>query len=204
MTIGNPLPAILSLLAGFIPGSVPFGYLAGRMRGIDIRRRGSGNIGFTNVYRTLGPWWAVPVLVFDVLKGIIPVALARPLGLVPALVGVGAVLGHVFTPWLGFNGGKGVATTIGVSALVCPRSLTAALGVYAVVLLLFGFISLSSLVFGAALPLLTALFYREPPLVVFAAAVAAVIIFRHRSNIARLVRGAEPRFGPWLRVFRHG
>jgi glycerol-3-phosphate acyltransferase PlsY len=192
-----------SLLAGIAFGSIPFGYLAGRLRRIDIRRHGSGNIGFTNVQRTIGWAWAVPVLLLDVTKGLAPTALARGFGLVPALVGIGAILGHVFCPWLGFNGGKGVATTIGVAAFLCPRSLLAGLGVYLVVLAATGFMSASSLALAVALPILTAVFYRNSvPLLVFAAGVAVVIIVRHVSNIRRLAAGTEPRLELWLRLFR--
>jgi glycerol-3-phosphate acyltransferase PlsY len=118
-------------------------------------------------------------------------------------VGIGAILGHVFCPWLGFNGGKGVATTIGVAAFLCPRSLLAGLGVYLVVLAATGFMSASSLALAVALPILTAVFYRNSvPLLVFAAGVAVVIIVRHVSNIRRLAAGTEPRLELWLRLFR--
>lgn len=100
----------LSLIVGAASGSIPFGYVAGRLNSIDIRMRGSGNIGFTNVQRTIGWTWRVPVLLLDVAKGLVPTAFARGLGLVPPLVGIGAILGHVFCPWLIFNGGEGVAT----------------------------------------------------------------------------------------------
>ena len=194
---------LLSLLVGFGFGSVPFGYLAGRVRGVDIRTRGSGNIGFTNVLRTIGPAWAVPVLALDVLKGLLPTAAASRIGLVPALAGAGAIIGHVFTPWLGFRGGKGVATTIGVAALLCWRALAAGLGVYAILLLSTGFVSLSSIVFGLALPILTRVLYpADLPLLVFAIVVTAIIVVRHVSNIRRLLKGAEPRLGIWLRLFR--
>ena len=135
------LAEISSLLVGAAFGSIPFGYIAGRLKRIDIRRHGSGNIGFTNVQRTMGWAWAVPVLLLDVAKGLVPTALARGFGLVPPLVGIGAVLGHVFSPWLGFKGGKGVATTIGVAALLCPRSLLVGLRVYLVALAATGIIS---------------------------------------------------------------
>jgi glycerol-3-phosphate acyltransferase PlsY len=107
----------------------------------------------------------------------------------------------VFCPWLRFNGGKGVATTIGVTAFLCPRSLLAGLGAYLLVLLVSGFISLSSLAFAILLPLLTALLYRaDPPLLSFTVGVALIILWRHRANIERLTRGDEPRL--WLRLFR--
>ena len=197
------LPGVWSLLAGAAFGSIPFGYIAGRLKGVDIRRHGSGNIGFTNVQRTIGWAWAVPVLLLDVAKGLVPTAIARGFGLVPPLVGIGAILGHVFCPWLGFKGGKGVATTIGVAAFLCPRSLLAGLGVYLVVLAATGFISASSLAFAATLPVLTALFYRDSNyLLVFAIGVALVITIRHVSNMRRLAAGTEPRLGLWLKLFR--
>jgi glycerol-3-phosphate acyltransferase PlsY len=197
------LPGVWSLLAGAAFGSIPFGYIAGRLRRIDIRRHGSGNIGFTNVQRTIGWAWAVPVLLLDVAKGLVPTAIARGFGLVPPLVGIGAILGHVFCPWLGFKGGKGVATTVGVAAFLCPRSLLAGLGIYLVVLAATGFISVSSLALAATLPVLTALFYRDSIyLLVFAIGVALVITIRHVSNIRRLAAGTEPRLGLWLKLFR--
>jgi len=197
------LPGVFSLLIGAALGSIPFGYIVGRLKGVDIRHHGSGNIGFTNVQRTIGWAWALPVLLLDIVKGLIPTAFAHVLGLVPALVGIGAILGHVFCPWLGFKGGKGVATTVGVAAFLCPRSLLAGLGVYVVVLAVTGFISVSSLTFAVALPALTAIFYRNGTLLLaFALGVALVIIVRHVSNIRRLAAGTEPRLGLWLKLFR--
>jgi glycerol-3-phosphate acyltransferase PlsY len=104
------LTGIWSLLAGAAFGSIPFGYFAGKLRRTDIRRHGSGNIGFTNVQRTIGWAWAIPVLLLDAAKGLVPTALSGGIGLVPPLVGIGAILGHVFCPWLGFSGGKGVSS----------------------------------------------------------------------------------------------
>lgn len=184
---------------------MPSGYIAGKLNGFDIRTRGSGNIGFTNVYRTLGPAWAVPVLIFDLAKGIIPVALAGRLGLVPALVGIGAVLGHVFTPWLGFRGGKGVATTLAVSALVCFRSFALSFGVYVLLLFIFGYVSVASIAFGVILCPLTAVLYpHNHALLAFSFAAGAIILIRHTGNLRRLINGTEPRFGLWLRLFRKG
>ena len=195
--------ALVSLLAGAAFGSIPFGYIAGRLNGIDIRRQGSGNIGSTNVQRTIGWRWAVPVLLLDIAKGLVPTAFARPLGLMPALVGLGAILGHVFCPWLGFKGGKGVATTVGVAAFLCPRGLLAGLGVYLAVLAATGFVSLSSLFFACALPVLTAVIYRHnAPLLAFTLGVAVVIVVRHWANVRRLAAGTEPRLGLWLRIFK--
>jgi acyl phosphate:glycerol-3-phosphate acyltransferase len=197
------LPGVWSLLVGAAFGSIPFGYLAGRLKRIDVRRHGSGNIGFTNVQRTIGWTWAVPVLLLDVAKGLVPTAIARGFGLVPPLVGIGAVLGHVFCPWLSFNGGKGVATTIGVAAFLCPRSLFVGLGIYVAVLAATGFISVSSLALAVALPILTTMFYRNSNLLLlFTAGAAIIIMVRHVSNIRRLVAGTEPRLGLWVKLFR--
>ena len=133
----------------------------------------------------------------------IPVALATRIGLIPTMVGLGAALGHVFTPWLGFRGGKGVATTVGVAALLCPRSLLISLGLYLLVLLATGFISVSAIALALALPPLTFAFYgRNLPLLLFAAVMALVIIARHYSNMVRLARGTEPRLSLWLKAFK--
>lgn len=196
------LVVVSSLLIGAAFGSIPFGHIAGRLRGIDIRQHGSGNIGFTNVQRTIGWAWAAPVLLLDVAKGLLPTAFARDVGLIPVLVGFGAVLGHVFCPWLRFKGGKGVATAIGVTAFLCPRSLLAGLGVYLIVLLASGFISLSSLALAVTLPPLTVLMYRlDASLLAFTLGVSAVVLIRHWSNIRRLAKGTEPRFGLWRKLF---
>jgi glycerol-3-phosphate acyltransferase PlsY len=195
--------AVLSLLAGAACGSIPFGYIAGRLKGIDIRRHGSGNIGFTNVQRTIGWGWAIPILLLDIAKGFVPTALAQSVGLTPALVGLGAILGHVFCPWLGFKGGKGVATTVGVAAFLCPKGLLAGLGIYLAVLAVTGFVSLSSLFFACALPILTALIYRHnAPLLAFTLGVTVVIMVRHWTNVRRLAAGTEPKLGLWLKLFR--
>ncbi len=194
---------IISPLFGFACGSIPFGHLAGIINKIDIRKKGSGNIGFTNVARTIGLIWAIPVLILDIAKGMVPVAFARHLNLSSALVGLGAITGHIFTPWLKFQGGKGVATTIGVTALLCPKSLFAGIAIYLIVLLISGFISLSSLVFALTLPILTWLFYpNNLALLVFTAGAGIIIIIRHIANIRRLLNKTEPRFGLWLKIFR--
>ena len=196
------LVGIWSILVGVTFGSIPFGFIAGKLKNIDIRQHGSGNIGFTNVQRTIGWAWAVPVLLLDAAKGLVPTALSGGLGLVPPLVGIGAILGHVFCPWLRFNGGKGVATTIGVTAFLCPRSLFVAFGIFVLVVLVTGFISASSLTMAVTLPLLTALLYRgNTTLLVFSLGVAVVIVVRHVTNIRRLAAGTEPRLGLWLKIF---
>lgn len=192
-----------SLLVGLLAGSLPTGYIAGRLRHLDIRRHGSRNIGFTNVFRVIGAAWAIPVLVIDILKGALPVLLAPRLGLTPMIAGLGAVLGHVYTPWLGFRGGKGVATTIGVCAAVSPLTAIISLGVYALVLLATGYISAGSVVFAVAIIPLTAVLHQgDLARLLHSLVIGTIVIQRHTANIGRLVRGEEPRFGPWLRLFR--
>ncbi|MEO0071748.1 MAG: glycerol-3-phosphate 1-O-acyltransferase PlsY [candidate division WOR-3 bacterium] len=199
----NVAQIILSLLFGFLPGSIPFGYIAGLFNKVDIRKKGSGNIGFSNVLRTLGWRWALPVFILDISKGVIPVIFARQLELIPALVGFGAITGHIFTPWLKFQGGKGVATLIGVSALLCPRSLVVALVAFLIVLFLFGFISLSSISLALTLPIFTRFLYPDNRLIfLFTFFTGLIVILRHIPNIRRLTKRAEPKFELWRKIFQ--
>ncbi|MGQ9678057.1 MAG: glycerol-3-phosphate 1-O-acyltransferase PlsY [bacterium] len=194
---------LLSIIWGFLPGSIPFGFLTGKLAGVDVREKGSGNIGFTNIQRTIGIGWAIPVLFFDIAKGLLPTVFASELGLTPVLVGLSAIAGHIFTPWLGFKGGKGVATTIGVTAYLCPRSLLICLLLFLLILLVFGYVSLASLSFAFSLPLVTQLCYpKNLSLFLFALAIGAIIFIRHLSNIRRLIKSTEPKFGLWLRLFK--
>lgn len=196
-------PVILAVLA-YLIGSIPSAYLAGKLtRGIDLREHGSGNLGATNVYRVLGARIAAVVLVADTLKGAIPVLLfpqwmnaARP-DLWAIVYAVAAIAGHVrsiFLLWRG--GGKGVATAAGAFMSLAPIPAALALGVFVVVLLAWGYVSLGSLSAATALPLVIAL--RDgisSPLFLVSAVVAVFVFWTHRGNIARLRRGEEPRFG---------
>ncbi len=193
---------VWAFLIGFLCGSVPFGYLAGAVNRIDIRRYGSGNIGFTNVQRVLGLKWSIPVLVLDIAKGVLPVIFARSFNLLPVIVGTGAVLGHIFSPWLKFNGGKGVATFIGVATVLCPRSLFWSLLLFLIILLITGYVSLSSISLALTLPLMNLIFYRDNlPLILSTFIITTVIILRHNGNIRRLLSKTEPKFGLWLKLF---
>jgi len=198
----NAGPMVWAFLIGFLCGSVPFGYLAGAVNRIDIRRYGSGNIGFTNVQRVLGLKWSIPVLVLDIAKGVLPVIFARSFNLLPVIVGTGAVLGHIFSPWLKFNGGKGVATFIGVATVLCPRSLFWSLLLFLIILLITGYVSLSSISLALTLPLMNLIFYRDNlPLILSTFIITTVIILRHNGNIRRLLSKTEPKFGLWLKLF---
>jgi len=197
------MSALLPILVGaYLLGGIPFGYLAGRLvAGVDLRRVGSGNLGATNAIRQLGWGWGSVVFGLDLLKGWVAVALAQRFGggagaWLPVAAGLAAILGHSFTPYLRFKGGKGVATSAGVFLRLAPVATGIALAVFLVVMLSSRIVSLSSLTATAALPLL--LLWRQPdePLLLgFASLIAVLIWIRHRGNLRRLLRGEEPRLG---------
>jgi acyl phosphate:glycerol-3-phosphate acyltransferase len=189
----------LWVLAAYLLGAIPASYVAGRLRGIDLRNHGSKSLGATNVYRVLGWAYAVPVALFDVGKGAAAVALLGrwadgPEGL-PVALGATAVLGHVFSPFVRFRGGKGVATAAGVFVALAPLAVLIALPVWGACLWLTGYVSVSSLIAVGTFPLwvrLTAATSR--PALYASMALALVIFFTHRSNLRRLVAGTENRF----------
>jgi glycerol-3-phosphate acyltransferase PlsY len=198
----NVSGAAVALGIGLAAGSVPFGHIAGLLNRQDIRHLGSGNIGATNVLRTLGLGWAIPVLLLDVGKGALPVLLAARLGVPAALAAGGAVLGHVFTPWLKFRGGKGVATAMGAAGLLCPRAALPALACFLLVVVVTGYVSVSSLTFAVSLPMFTGVLYRaNPEILLCTLFLLATIGARHADNIRRLLGGTEPRISLWLRLF---
>lgn len=196
---------VLALLAAYALGSIPAAYLAGKSRGIDLRKHGSGNLGATNVFRVLGPRIGVAVFAFDMLKGALPVlyfwrwvdpSIASPV-IVQILCGMAAITGHVRPMWLGFGkGGKGVATAGGVFLALAPVETSLALAAFAVTLLASGYVSLGSLVAATLLPVL--LLIRDgarSPLFIVCAIVAGFVFWTHRANIERLRQGTENRFG---------
>ncbi len=192
------------VLAGYGLGSIPFGYLLVRMTGGgDIRAVGSGNIGATNVARTAGWSVGVATLILDIAKGFLAVWLAGHFsdGNIRFMMfaGLAAILGHVFPVWLGFAGGKGVATALGVFLAVCWPAAAAAVAVFLLVVMFWRYVSLASVSAAAALPVLFYLLYapgHAPPTLVSASALfaAAIVIVKHRDNIERLMAGTEPRF----------
>ena len=183
----------LILLLAFLLGSIPFGLILTRSAGLgDIRAIGSGSIGATNVLRTGRKDLAAATLVLDALKGAAAVLLARQLGGSAALAGLAAVLGHTFTPWLRFRGGKGVATGLGVVFCIAWPLGVAASVIWLAAAVLTRISSLAALITCAAVPV-AALAYAPYPWPI--PLISACIIWRHRANIARLRAGTEPRIG---------
>jgi len=192
------LNEILFVLCAYLVGSIPTGLLLAKaFGGIDIRTQGSGNIGATNVYRTLGRRVGILTLVGDCLKGLLPVLAAKWLGLPDlgvAAVGLAAFLGHIFPVFLRFRGGKGVATALGVFLATSPLAVLAALGVFIAVLISWRYVSLASITAAAAMPALAALIDRKPIIVAMSLIIAAIVIAKHHQNISRLRNGTESRF----------
>ena len=193
------LDALIVALLSFLAGSVPFGYLIGRfVYRTDLRKHGSGNIGAMNALRTLGKGGAVAVLLLDAAKGVVPVLLVHSPPLA-ALAGTCAVLGHCFSPWLGWKGGKGVATAFGaVFALAWPAGL-AMVGAWILGALVFTrYSSVGSMLAMVVAPFALFVFTRDPALAAFGVFLAFFILWTHRENLGRLRQGTE---GP-IRLFR--
>lgn len=191
------LNEILLLAGAYLLGSIPTGLLLAKAAGVDIRATGSGNIGATNVYRTLGRSVGIATLLGDCLKGLLPVLAAKYLGmpvLWVALAGLAAFLGHVYTVFLGFKGGKGVATALGVFLGISPLSVLIALVIFIAVVAASRYISLGSITAAAAMPPVVALLDGRPPLVAVTVVIALLVIWKHRENIQRLRAGTENRF----------
>lgn len=189
---------ILLVVCAYLIGSIPTGLLLAKaFGGVDIRSAGSGNIGATNVYRTMGRKVGLLTLLGDCMKGVIPVVAAKSLGLPVAwvaLVGLSAFLGHVYTIFLGFKGGKGVATALGVFLAASPWAVLAVLVIFSLVLYKWRYVSLASITAAALMPSLVALLYKQPALVGMTLVIAALVIFKHRENIQRLKAGTENKF----------
>ena len=196
---------LLIALGAFLLGSIPTGYLVARAKGIDIRKHGSGNIGATNVFRTLGKPLGIFVFLVDAVKGFAAVWLGTRYGGGSDWAGivsaVAAIAGHNYTPWLGFKGGKGIATSAGVLLALMPWAVLAIAVVWVAVFKISRYVSLASIGAAAALPVAVgALWYAgcggNGPLLAFSLAISALAIWRHRTNIQRLRAGTEPRFVP--------
>lgn len=185
------------LAAAYLLGSIPTGLLLGKAYGIDVRQEGSGNIGATNLYRTVGRKVGVLTLIGDCFKGLVPVLAARKLGLSPefvAWVGLAAFCGHVFSVFLRFKGGKGVATALGVFLALAPLALAIALGVFVVLVFKWRYISLGSIAAAAVMPLAVSLLGAGRIMLVVTTLIAVIVIVKHGGNIKRLVAGTENKF----------
>jgi acyl phosphate:glycerol-3-phosphate acyltransferase len=199
------LEPVLKILIAYLAGGVLGSLVLGKLRGVDIRALGSGNAGATNALRTQGKLFALGVLIIDIAKGVWAVHYlpGLPLGAVdPALprewlelgCGLAVIIGHVYPVWFGFRGGKGAATVLGVIGAIDPTLLLPMLLTWVIVLLLCGFVSLATMLAGAALVIAAAVGRQgNPPLIGFCVILAAFIVFTHRSNIARLRAGSENR-----------
>lgn len=201
----------LVVVFSYLLGAIPFGYLIGRARGVNVLKQGSGNIGATNVARVLGLRWGILVFVLDFLKGAVPVLLSRLVpemeetGLypetLPVLAGIAAFVGHLFPVYLRFKGGKGVATGAGVIAVLVPVLTVVVLGAWGLVLAVTRYVSLASLSAAALLFALRVLCWTEPwsrehLVVTLFCLVGCLLVFvRHQSNIRRLLAGKEHRLG---------
>ena len=208
----NLLFLAISIILAYLIGSIPVAYIFGRMvKGIDIREHGSGNMGATNAFRVLGRGPGTAVLILDIIKGIIPVTLlANAFGLGDALslviISVAAVAGHNWTVFLGFKGGKGMATSLGVLIGLAIQFQGLRIILLLVTMtwlgffLLFGYVSLASIIAAVVFPVLMVARFESLPLIIMSLLLCCFIVFRHRSNIKRLAKGQENRvFPPFIK-----
>lgn len=201
---------LLCCLIGYFFGSFPAGYFAGRLAGVDVRTVGSGNIGATNVLRVLGKKWGYPVFAIDALKGFAAVRAAfflvkywdgaKPYGeYLAILAAMMAVAGHTFPVWLRFKGGKGVATSAGALIGLMPLAVPLVFLVWVAVFETTRYVSLASIIAAISLPIVAGLlahwkFVDTPALIYFSLLITLLVLWRHRSNFSRLLKGTEQRF----------
>ena len=213
------LTCTIAVLAAYVAGSLPFGFWISKCLGVDIRDKGSGNIGATNVLRTLGKKVGITVLILDILKGFLPVLIGSLIifselpdsmrdneeivGTIYVLLAIAAIVGHNYTFWLGFKGGKGIATSAGSIMPFLPQVLIGALLIWIISFFLTRYVAIASMAAAFSIPILTALLdhnYLFPeinsslPVISFGVIAAIMAVWRHRSNIQRLMKGEEDRF----------
>lgn len=190
----------LWIAGAYLVGGIPFGFIIGKMRGIDVRTVGSKNIGATNVFRTVGKKWGLIAFAFDVLKGLLPTLAAKFWAVepwMPLAVGVTCVAGHMLTPYMKFKGGKGVATAFGMLIGLVPALVGVAFALFVLVFALSNYISLGSCSAAAFLavsvwfPILGVRGYNDLPQCILVTVIALFVIWKHRSNIVRLLNGTE-------------
>jgi acyl phosphate:glycerol-3-phosphate acyltransferase len=192
---------VTAVLLAYLVGSVPFAYVLARRRGVDLRQVGSGNVGASNVLRTSGVSSAVMAMCLDGAKGTLAVLLAQRLTMGDATAvaaGIASILGHIYPVWLRFRGGKGVATAAGVFGVLAPAALAIAGGVFVLAVWVTRYISAGSLAAAISLAAIAAATDVGPAVVVGAVIAAAIIVHRHRANLARLRAGTERRVGQRL------
>ena len=188
----------LLVLLAYLLGSVPTGYILGYLAGVDVRKAGSGNVGATNVARVVGKRHGIVTLIVDIAKGLVPVIVAIGLGLTAlatACVAVAAFLGHLYPVFLRFQGGKGVATALGIFLGLAPWATLVLMAIFLVVLSATRVVSLGSMVASACAPIIFWFFFHSPILTGTSLFIALMIVLRHRGNIKRLKLGTEPRLG---------
>lgn len=206
-----PVTFMLCIAGAFLCGSVPFGYFAGKVKGIDIRQHGSGNIGATNVIRVCGKGIGIPVFILDMIKGLVPALAPHWLMTGPKVhddwmsvtavaSGMAAILGHMFTPWLGFKGGKGVATAAGVLLGIAPVPMVVGLAAWLLCFFTTRYVSLASMAAALAVPATMAAQMARAHrwdwvLLGFGIVIGALVIVRHHANILRLIAGTENKAG---------
>ena len=186
------------VLIAYLLGSVPTGYILGSLAGVDVRKAGSGNVGATNVARVVGKRHGIFTLIANIAKGFVPVIIALHLDFstrATACVGLAAFLGHLYSVFLRFKGGKGVATALGVLLALAPWATLVLILIFAAVLLATRAVSLGSMIAAAAAPLVLWLSSHPPVYVWMSFFMAAMIVLRHRENIQRLLSGTEPKLG---------
>ena len=200
----------LLVLGAYLVGAIPFGFIIGKLNGVDVRKAGSGNIGATNVTRTVGKTAGRVCFALDLVKGALPVLAALLIyregeyAWLALVCGAAAILGHIFPVYLKFKGGKGISTAAGVAVALAPLPLVGAAAVWGAVFLIWRYVSLASIAAAVALPLLALLFIllgvgseaaRSWVTLAFFAVVALLAVLRHTENIKRLFNGTESRFG---------
>ncbi len=188
---------LIVIAAAYLAGSIPTGLLLGKAYGIDVRKEGSGNIGATNLYRTVGRKVGIITLVGDCMKGLLPVVLVKFSSLPPetaALVGLAAFCGHVFSVFLKFKGGKGVATALGVFLALAPLAVAIAVALFAVLMFLWRYVSLGSISAAAAMPVAVYFLGGSRIVTLVTLVIALIVIIRHHENIRRLISGTENKF----------
>ena len=206
-------------IAGYLLGSIPTGYWVGRAKGVDIRQAGSGNIGATNAFRVLGKPAGIFVLAMDALKGFAACQWAAPLVITlldlpanpdfsiyyygPVLAGLAAILGHLFPCWLRFQGGKGIATTGGVFGALAWQAVLLTVTIWLLVLALTRYVSLASIAAAITLPIMVWLTNGQTILVLLTVCISLLALYKHKSNMRRLLQGTEHRFGSSKPVAAH-